>query len=107
VSEIGRAIERVVTSNGFSVIRSLSGHGVGRRIHEEPIVLNYYDPFQRDELTEGLVLTIEPLISESPTPVMQDADGWTLRTRNGCLAAHFEHTVIITSGVPRVITSSN
>jgi methionyl aminopeptidase len=107
VSEIGRAVERVVTANGFSVIRSLSGHGVGRKIHEQPTVLNYYDPFQRDVLTEGLVLTIEPLISESPTAILQDADGWTLRTSNGCLAAHFEHTVIITSGIPLVVTSAN
>ena len=104
VSEIGRAVERTVSARGFSVLRELSGHGVGRRIHEEPTVANYYDPFQRDVLTEGLVLTIEPLISERRTTVVADADGWTLRTRDGCLAAHHEHTLIITSGAPVIVT---
>jgi methionyl aminopeptidase len=104
VSEIGRAVEREVTSHGYSVLRELTGHGVGRRIHEEPTVANYFDPFQRDVLTEGLVLTIEPLISERPTGICQDRDGWTLRTRNGCLAAHYEHTLIITKGSPVIIT---
>jgi methionyl aminopeptidase len=104
VSAIGRAVERTVSARGFSVVRELSGHGVGRRIHEEPTVANYYDPFQRDVLTEGLVLTIEPIISERRTTVVADADGWTLRTRNGCLAAHYEHTLIITGGAPVIVT---
>ena len=104
VSEIGRAVEREVTSHGFAVVRELSGHGVGRRIHEEPTVANYFDPFQRDLLTEGLVLTIEPLIAERRTSVVKNADGWTLRTRNGCLAAHYEHTLIITKGTPVILT---
>jgi methionyl aminopeptidase len=105
VAEIGREVERNVTSRGFAVLRELTGHGVGRRIHEEPTVANYYDPFQRDMLTEGLVLTIEPLISERRTGIVQDEDGWTLRTRNGCLAAHYEHTLIITKGAPLIVTS--
>ena len=104
VSEIGRAVEREVSSRGFAVLRELAGHGVGRRIHEEPTVSNYFDPFQRDVLTEGLVLTIEPLIAEHRTAVVQNADGWTLRTGNGCLAAHYEHTVIITTGSPVIVT---
>jgi methionyl aminopeptidase len=104
VAEIGRAVEREVGSHGFAVLRELSGHGVGRRIHEEPTVANYYDPFQRDVLTEGLVLTIEPIISERRTGIVQDQDGWTLRTRNGCLAAHYEHTLIITKGAPLIVT---
>ena len=104
VSEIGRAVEREVSSRGFAVLRELAGHGVGRRIHEEPTVSNYFDPFQRDLLTEGLVLTIEPLIAERRTTVVQDSDGWTLRTRNGCLAAHYEHTLIITAGSPNIVT---
>jgi methionyl aminopeptidase len=104
VSEIGRAVEREVTARGFHVLRELSGHGVGRTIHERPTVANYFDPFQKDVLTEGLVLTIEPLISERRTGVVEDADGWTLRTRNGCLAAHHEHTMIITKGEPIIVT---
>ena len=95
VSEIGRAVERKVSSHGFSVLRELTGHGVGRRIHEAPTVANYFDPFQRDVLTEGLVLTIEPLISERRTGIAEDADGWTLRTRNGCLGrATTSHTLL-------------
>ena len=104
VSEIGRAVEREVSSHGFAVLRELAGHGVGRHIHEEPTVANYFNPHQRDVLTEGLVLTIEPLIAERRTGVKQDSDGWTLRTRNGCLAAHYEHTLIITNGTPVVVT---
>ena len=106
VSRIGRAVERTVRSYGFDVIRELSGHGVGRAIHEEPTVPNYYDPFQRDVLTEGLVLTIEPLIATRPSRVRQDRDGWTLRTHNGALAAHYEHTIIVTKGAPMIVTAS-
>jgi methionyl aminopeptidase len=105
VSDIGRAVDRVVQAFGFNVIRELSGHGVGRRIHEEPTVPNYYDPTLRDRLTEGLVLTIEPLIATRPSRVRQDRDGWTLRTHTGALAAHHEHTLIITTGRPTIVTA--
>jgi methionyl aminopeptidase len=104
VAEIGRAVEREVVKRGFYVLRELSGHGVGRTIHEPPTVLNYFDPFQKDLLTEGLVLTIEPLISQRRTRVVEGEDGWTLRTRNGCRAAHHEHTIIITRGDPVIVT---
>jgi methionyl aminopeptidase len=104
VSGIGRAVEREVSACGFHVLRELSGHGVGRTIHEPPTVANYFDPFQKAMLTEGLVLTIEPLISERRTRVVEGSDGWTLRTRNGCLAAHHEHTLIITNGEPIIVT---
>lgn len=104
VAEIGRAVEREVSARGFHVLRELSGHGVGRTIHEAPTVLNYFDPFQKDVLTEGLVLTIEPLISQRRTRAVEGEDGWTLRTRNGCLAAHHEHTLIITNGDPLIVT---
>ena len=105
VSEIGRAVERVVSERGFHVLRELSGHGVGRTIHESPTVPNYFDPFQRDMLTEGLVLTIEPLISTRRTRVHGCDDGWTLKTANGCLAAHHEHTIIVTKGEPVIVTA--
>jgi methionyl aminopeptidase len=105
VSAIGDSVEREVNSRGFHVLRALSGHGVGRTIHEKPTVPNYFDPFQRDVLTEGLVLTIEPLISERRTGIVEDRDGWTLRTRNGCLAAHYEHTMIITNAAPVIVTA--
>lgn len=106
VNEIGRAIERVVRRRGFSVVDGLAGHGVGRTIHEEPSVPNRYDPWQSDVLTEGLVLTIEPMISTGSARVVQDADGWTLRTSDGGLSAHHEHTLVITHREPIVLTGA-
>ena len=106
VNEIGRAVEREVRRCGFAVVEGLAGHGVGRSIHEPPCVPNQWDRHQKDVLTEGLVLTIEPMISVgSPRPV-EDADGWTLRTGDGSLAAHYEHTLVITRGHPIVLTAA-
>ena len=105
VNEIGRAVQREVRRHGFSVVRGLCGHGVGRTIHEPPEVPNTYDRFQRDVLTEGLVLTIEPMISAGSSYPMQDGDGWTLRTRDGSLAAHCEHTLVITRGEPMILAA--
>jgi methionyl aminopeptidase len=95
VREIGAAVERHVRSCGFHVVRELTGHGVGRTIHEEPPVPNYDDPFARQRLTEGLVITIEPLIAASRARAVTAADGWTIRTHNAALAAHYEHTLIV------------
>jgi methionyl aminopeptidase len=106
VSEIGRVVEREVVRNGFAVVRGLSGHGVGRTIHEPPTVHNYYVASQRDVLEEGMVLTIEPLISAGSASAVQDRDGWTLRTSDGSLAAHHEHTLVITSGAPVLLTAA-
>lgn len=106
VNEIGRAVSREVRRCGFFVIRGLTGHGVGRTIHEDPPVPNDYDPWQRDVLTEGLVLTIEPMISAGSRLSQQDRDGWTIRTRDGSLAAHAEHTVVITKRKPIILTAA-
>jgi methionyl aminopeptidase len=106
VREIGRAVERCVRADGFTVIRGLTGHGIGRTIHEPPSVPNHFDPWQQDMLTEGLVLTIEPIICAGREAVTQDDDGWTVRTRDGSLAAHHEHTLIITSGRPVLVTAA-
>ncbi len=105
VNQIGRAVTREVRRHGFSVVHGLTGHGIGRAIHEQPEVPNEYDPQQRDVLTEGLVLTIEPLISAGSPHVRQDADGWTIRTRDGSLAAHTEHTIVITRAAPLVLAA--
>jgi methionyl aminopeptidase len=105
VNEIGRAVEDEVRRRGFTVMDGLSGHGVGRTIHEPPTVANTYVPFQQDILTEGLVLTIEPMISAGSSYPVQDADGWTLRTRDGSLAAHCEHTLVITRGTPLILAA--
>ena len=106
VNEIGRAVHLEVALHGFTVVRGLTGHGVGRTIHEWPSVPNFHDPFQKDVLTEGLVLTIEPMITAGSSLPVQDADGWTIRTVDGSLAAHHEHTLVITQGEPIVLTAA-
>lgn len=106
VNEVGRAVEREVRRAGFSVIRGLTGHGVGRTIHEPPSVPNHYDPWQRDVLSDGLVLTIEPIIAMGRGTAITAADGWTVRTEDGSLAAHHEHTLVITQGAPVLLTAA-
>jgi methionyl aminopeptidase len=91
---------------GFTVVRGLTGHGVGRAIHEPPTVANEYDPHQRDILTEGLVITIEPMISAGSGRTVQSRDGWTIRTRDGSFASHHEHTLVITRDRPVVLTAA-
>ena len=103
---IGRAVEREVTRQGFRVVSGLTGHGVGRFIHEDPIVANTYNPLDLTPLTNGLVITIEPLIAESPVRAVEDSDGWTMKTSNGSLSAHYEHTVVITDGRPVLLTAA-
>jgi methionyl aminopeptidase len=102
---IGRAIEQVVNGWGFSVIPDLSGHGIGRVIHEEPNVLNFYHPKDTQRLTDGLVITIEPIICTGQGAVFEAGDGWTMKTMDGSMAAHFEHTLVITKGKPIVLTA--
>jgi methionyl aminopeptidase len=106
VNEIGRAVEAEVRRQRFWVVPGLDGHGTGRTIHEPPTVSNRYDPRQRDRLTEGLVLTIEPIISAGPAEPVEDPDGWTIRTSDGSLAAHHEHTLVITRGRPVLLTAA-
>ena len=106
INTIGKAIERVVTGWGFSVVPELSGHGIGRVIHEAPNVLNYYHPRDNALLTEGLVITIEPIICSGSGEVFEDLDGWTMKTVDGSIAAHFEHTLVITRGKPVLLTAA-
>ena len=80
--------------------REVAGHGVGRTIHEPPDVLNYFDPHQRERFEDGQVVAIEPIITMSQTRLVEDPDGWTLRTKNGVFAAHYEHTVLVTATAP-------
>ena len=105
VSEIGRAVEREVRLWGFSVIRALGGHGIGRSIHEQPSVPNYFDPNARDILTEGLVITIEPIIAAGSGMAFMANDGWTVKTTDHTNAAHFEHTLMITAHLPILLTA--
>jgi methionyl aminopeptidase len=106
VHEIGRAVEGEVSRNGFAVMRDLAGHGIGRTIHEEPNVPNYYVPRLRQPLTEGLVITIEPIVAERSGRCVEDDDGWTVRTADGSLCAHWEHTLVVTRGKPVLLTAA-
>jgi methionyl aminopeptidase len=102
--DIGRAVEREVRRCGFQVVRELGGHGIGRTIHESPSVPNFADPLAHHVLTEGLVITIEPIIAAESGRVALDRDGWTVRTADHSLAAHYEHTLVITRGEPVLLT---
>jgi methionyl aminopeptidase len=105
VFEIGKMVEREVRRAGFSVVRELGGHGIGRTIHEPPHVPNYADPQAQQIMNEGLVITVEPIIASGSGRVFTDKDGWTVRTVDHSLSAHFEHTLVITSGAPILLTA--
>lgn len=106
IHTIGRAVEREVARRGFAVIPGLAGHGVGRTIHEEPTVWNEYHPGDRRPLTEGLVITIEPLVTPRRSTPTEDTDGWTIRTGDGGWAAHHEHTIVVRRGAPLILTAA-
>lgn len=105
IREIGRAVEAEVERCDFSVVREMCGHGVGRTIHEQPSVPNFYSVLTRGVLTDGMVIAVEPIISARPARVVEEPDGWTLRTDNGSLAAHYEHTIVVRRGAPLVVTA--
>jgi methionyl aminopeptidase len=104
--DIGRAVDREVRRRGFQVVPELGGHGIGRTIHESPSIPNYAAPQARALLTEGLVITIEPIIVAGSGMISLDPDGWTVRTADGTLSAHYEHTVVITKGEPLLLTAA-
>lgn len=106
VAEIGREIELEVRRSGFSVIRELGGHGIGRTIHEPPSVPNYLQRKATEILTEGLVITVEPIIAAGSGKVFLSADGWTVETCDGGMAAHYEHTLVITKHQPILLTAA-
>ncbi|HTX36824.1 MAG TPA: type I methionyl aminopeptidase [Bryobacteraceae bacterium] len=106
VYEIGRAVEQEAHRCGFQVMRELCGHGVGRTIHEPPSVPNYHDPRFRSRLTEGLVITIEPILAAGSGRGVLQHDRWTICTADGSLSAHYEHTVVITAGAPILLTAA-
>jgi|HubBroStandDraft_4_1064222.scaffolds.fasta_scaffold71582_2 methionyl aminopeptidase len=106
VWEIGRAVEREVRRSGFSVIRELAGHGIGRTIHEAPRVPNYPDARDNQILTEGLVITVEPIIAAGSGRIFTAPDKWTMITADHRPAAHYEHTLVITKGAPMLLTAA-
>jgi methionyl aminopeptidase len=104
LQRVGAAVEAAVTKRGHRVCRELAGHGIGRRIHEPPTVPSYADADATERLTEGLVMTIEPIVSAGSGEVRIADDGWTMLTVDGAPSAHVEHTVVITSGAPLILT---
>ncbi len=106
VIDIGRAVEAEVRSCGFHVIRDLCGHGIGRTIHEKPSIPNWADPSASSVLTEGLVITVEPIIASRSGRSLLAKDGWTVKTADRGLAAHYEHTLVITKDEPVLLTAA-
>jgi methionyl aminopeptidase len=104
VSDISRAIQNYVESNGFSVVREFVGHGVGRSMHEEPQIPNFVDGKSSPKLRPGMTLAIEPMVNAGTPGVKILNDGWTVVTQDGSLSAHFEHTVLVTEGEPEILT---
>ena len=107
VSDISYAIQSHAEKNGFSVVRSFVGHGIGRELHEEPQIPNYGTPGKGPRLKEGMTLAIEPMVNSGTYEVKILRDGWTAVTTDGKKSAHFEHTVLVTSGRPKILTKSN
>ena len=105
IGDIGHAVQTVVEQGGFSVVRSLVGHGIGREMHEEPQVPNYGPPARGPRLMVGQVLAIEPMVNAGGPDVVTRPDGWTIVTRDGSLSAHFEHTVVVGADGPRVLSA--
>ncbi|MEE9555335.1 MAG: type I methionyl aminopeptidase [candidate division Zixibacteria bacterium] len=106
LGDLSAAIQSYVEAEGFSVVRDLVGHGIGRKMHEEPQVPNFGETGTGMELKEGLVIAIEPMINAGGFEVRVMDDGWTVVTADGSLSAHFEHTVAITSNGPEILTLS-
>lgn len=104
VSDISNSIQGHVESNGFSVVRAFVGHGIGRDLHEEPQIPNFGLPGRGPRLRPGMALAIEPMVNEGGYEVLILDDGWTVVTKDGRLSAHFEHTVLVTSDKPRILT---
>ena len=106
VHDISNAVQQYVEANGFSVVRDLVGHGVGKKLHEESSVPNYGDPGTGPALKDGMTLAIEPMVNAGTWRVKVAADGWTVLTADGKPSAHFEHTVAIKNGKAEILTLS-
>jgi methionyl aminopeptidase len=106
VGDISAAVQRTVEEAGFSVVKSLVGHGIGRSMHEEPQIPNWGEPARGPLLATGMTLAIEPMINAGSADVFVADDRWSISTNDGSLSAHFEHTVAVTDGEPRILTAA-
>jgi methionyl aminopeptidase len=104
LGDVSHAVQARVESDGFAVIRSLVGHGIGREMHEDPQIPNFGEPGTGPELEEGMVLAIEPMVNVGTHHVRMGQDNWAVYSQDGSLAAHFEHTVAVTAEGPRILT---
>ncbi len=108
LNQIGKAVEREAKEQGLFVIKNLTGHGIGKSLHEAPQhILNYYDAWETTILKEGMVLAVEPFISQKSEHVIESGDGWTFITPDQSLVAQIEHTVLVTKGEPILLTKLN
>ncbi len=104
LGDVGHAVQQHVEDAGFSVVRSLVGHGIGRNMHEDPQIPNYGPPGKREQLEEGMVLAVEPMTTAGRHQVRMGDDGWAIYSQDGSLAAHFEFTIAVTGEGPRILT---
>ena len=104
VGDIGYAIEKYIKPYKYGIVKDLSGHGVGKYIHEDPYIPNYGKAGKGEKLTEGMVIAIEPMINAGTSRISVDRDGWTIKTADASRSAHFEHTVAITKNGPIILT---
>ena len=105
VFDISAAIQKYVEDNGFTVVREFVGHGIGRQLHESPEVPNYGMAGRGPRLLRGMTLAIEPMVNAGTASIRQLSDGWTVKTLDGKLSAHYENTVLITDGEPEILTA--
>ena len=104
LGDIGNTIQRYVESQGFNVVRDLCGHGIGRNLHEEPKILNYGKRHTGEEIKEGMVFCIEPMVTMGDWKIKKTSDGYGYQTEDGSLSAHFEHTIAVTKDGVKVLT---
>lgn len=105
LSDISHAVQAHAEAAGYGVVRVLCGHGIGRQMHEDPEVLNFGKPGRGVRLKRGMTICIEPMINQGTEKVITEEDGWTVRTADGKLSSHYEHTILITGGKPEILSA--
>lgn len=105
LQDISAAVQAYAEGNGFSIVREYVGHGVGSKMHEPPEIPNYGRPGHGPRLLRGMTLAVEPMVNAGAASIVQMDDGWTVRTADGKMAAHYENTILITDGEPEILTA--